>query len=1216
MTQFSIDVTVNTRPVERGMDRVDRRLKKTSRESEKLITATESKRALRAIQAEVDRTAGKIAGAFDTKFLRGLLGFTGLGIVVREVLQLGDAFTDAQNRLRLLVDGEEQLARKTQRLFDIARETRSSFEGTAELYQRVGLAAKSLGQNSADLERVVTNVNRAIILSGASAKEANNGLIQLAQGIAANRLSGDELRSVLEQLPKVADIIAKSMTETNKALGLTGEAAEVTRGELRDLGAAGKISGEVVLKAFDDLATTEELTAQFAKTVPTLSQSFVVLKNSTIEVFAAINSGVPILTGLAKGVLLLADSLMALAIASVAAAPLAAIAAWQTYSLSIKSARNEQATAAAVAYQLARAEQAEATVAIELAAAKVAQAQATLSQVRAGNAYLGTVVSETVATEALAAANLQLEAAQTAQLAATGRMAAASARATRPIGVMATVFSKLKGALVGMVNAVLSPVGFVAALLGAGVALRSFRSQLSASDTALGRFAILFNAGIDNIKEGLQSLADSRAGQAVISFFTTIADVVQAAFSASLFDEFVESALAAQTALDQLFKSDEEIKEEERIARLTASTLGLGDSIRTVTDLKIAQYHAGVKLARAQAEVANATRTQEEAAAALAESLDTILTKQSDQLDFLSDQIAGGKAYADILKAQREAERKASEDGATLDASTRARIGSNQELIAAMTVVNSVLSGSRTETQKLAEQMDLVAIAFEAGEISVAQLDVVMSALTRKMEEANAKAAKSADVFGNLRREIVDQINDLQNATRTSEAYAEAQVAIREANRELSEKGMPLLNAEQKEQIRTLTEVNKGLEVYSEQVSDSMTEAEKYAENLRLVEAALTAGLLTQEEYANYVRDTTKALEELNETADVFGTLRLGLVDQINDLQNATRTSEAYAEAQALIREANRELADEGLPALNVEQKEQIRTLVQAVQGLEAYKSAVEDASTPLQQYQSQLEAVQAAYAAGALSLAEYQEYIRLTSQQFRALNDIEFTFDERLLEGVRSAMSSIEEINISALNAVADAGARASVTAINSLAEMAAGGEATFKDLMASILTIFRDVINQMIADLIRLQIQQAIVGFFTGPGSGVLLPGGSALPGVTADNFGSAIDFGPLAGARAHGGTTHSMSRPYLVGEEGPELFFPGRTGTVMPNQETMKALMGTNSQAGPTEAPSVNVAAPQVNVTNVLDAQDVVRKGLTDSMIIEAISRNQAQVRQELN
>ena len=313
MTQFNIDVVVNTRPVERGMDRVDRRLEKTSQKSKKLINATATKRALRAIQTEVDATGNKIAGAFDTKFLRGLFGFTGLGIVVREILQLGDAFTDAQNRLRLLVDGEEELTQKTRRLFEIARETRSSFSGTAELYQRVGLAAKSLGQNSADLERVVTNVNRAIILSGASAKEAENGLIQLAQGIAANRLSGDELRSVLEQLPKVADVIAKSMTETNIALGKTGKDALVTRGQLRDLGAQGKITVEVVLKAFDNLATTDQLAAQFSKTVPTLSQALTVLGNSTIDVFASLNQGVPIMTGLAQATLLLADSLKVLA---------------------------------------------------------------------------------------------------------------------------------------------------------------------------------------------------------------------------------------------------------------------------------------------------------------------------------------------------------------------------------------------------------------------------------------------------------------------------------------------------------------------------------------------------------------------------------------------------------------------------------------------------------------------------------------------------------------------------------------------------------------------------------------------------------------------------------------------------------------------------------------------------------------------------------------
>ena len=1216
MTQFNIDVVVNTRPVERGMDRVDRRLEKTSQKSKKLINATATKRALRAIQTEVDATGNKIAGAFDTKFLRGLFGFTGLGIVVREILQLGDAFTDAQNRLRLLVDGEEELTQKTRRLFEIARETRSSFSGTAELYQRVGLAAKSLGQNSANLERVVTNVNRAIILSGASAKEAENGLIQLAQGIAANRLSGDELRSVLEQLPKVADVIAQSMTETNIALGKTGRDALVTRGQLRDLGAQGKITGAVVLKAFDNLETSERLAAQFAKTVPTLSQAFVVLGNSTIDVFASLNQGLPIMTGLAKLTLLLADSLKILAGAAIAAAPLALIAAWERYSISIKSAKAAQLAAASTSSLLAKAELAEASALVESAAAKVAQAEATLRQARTGSAYLGVLVSEVEATQALALANLELEAAQTRQLGSIGRIESAAARAAKPVGLLATLFSKLKLALIGLLNAFLSPLGFVAALAGTVISLRAFRVELESSETVFGRMATAINAGLDKIRDGFLALADTRVGEIVVGTFKEIARAAEIAFSAQTFDRMAESAIRASFAIKNAFKSTEEIEAQDKLARQMASALGeLGREVKTAADFQVAAYKLSIRMTQSRAAETKAAQDLAEAEASLAEALSTLTNKQEDQLRYLQDQIAGGKEYADILKAQAEAQRAAEGEGLSLDASTRAQVGSTQELIGALSTVNSVLRGAETDTQKLERQMDLVSLAFERGAIDVQTLDTAMGILTESMRKANEESRKTKDTFGELQTEIEDSITELIDAVEVGEAYAEAQKLIRDANSEAAN-GAAKLTEAQEDLVRTLVIAREGLSVYKDLIEDNITPTEEYQRKTLLLKAAFDESLLSFEEYQRALALASKELaeagKEAERAADPFGDLRLEIVDSINDMQNAIRTSQAYADAQAMIRTTSRKLKEEGLSPLTAEQKEQIRTLVSARDGLAAYQSVVNESISPLTAFQREQAAVKAALDANLITLDEYNHFLTLTAANFANLNATPLTFNERLAEGVKDSMATIEEINISALNAVADAAAQASVTAINGLADMAAGSETTFKDVMASILRIFRDVINQMIADMIRLQVQQQLVGLLGAGTMNAVNPAfQSAIPNAS---FGGGLF--DVAGARAHGGTVHGNSKPYLVGEEGPELFFPGRTGTVMPSPETMKALMGTQAPAAAAAPSNVNVAAPQVNLTNVLDSQEIVARGLTDDMIVEAIERNSSRIQSTLN
>jgi len=221
------------------------------------------------------RALGKVEAASDR--LRNSLRntFTGIGfaLVIREIVKLTDTFTNLQNRLRVVTADTSQLEAVTNELFDISRKTRSSFEGTVELYSRLAISAKELGVSQKELTQFTKSMNEAIILSGASGREANAGLIQLSQGIASGALRGDELRSVLEQLPIVADVIAKQM--------------KVTRGELRALGATGAITANLILEAFKN--SREELQERFGKTIPTISQSFQVLRNSLVFLIGNFN---------------------------------------------------------------------------------------------------------------------------------------------------------------------------------------------------------------------------------------------------------------------------------------------------------------------------------------------------------------------------------------------------------------------------------------------------------------------------------------------------------------------------------------------------------------------------------------------------------------------------------------------------------------------------------------------------------------------------------------------------------------------------------------------------------------------------------------------------------------------------------------------------------------------------------------------------------------
>ncbi len=240
---------------------------------------------------DIGKGAKKTGGA--VRLLQGALGLLAAGALIRSMIQLSDTFTNIQNRLRTVTDSTEELVAVTNELFLISERTRSSFEATAEVYARVALASKDLGISQKRTLEFTESLNQAVILSGASATEAQAGLLQLSQGLASGTLRGDELRSVLEQLPVVADVIAKHMG--------------ITRGELRLMGQEGKISAEIVLDAF--ASAREELAERFGETVPTIGQAFTLLRNNVIRLVGEFTTGSGASSAFAEAIMMIASNI-------------------------------------------------------------------------------------------------------------------------------------------------------------------------------------------------------------------------------------------------------------------------------------------------------------------------------------------------------------------------------------------------------------------------------------------------------------------------------------------------------------------------------------------------------------------------------------------------------------------------------------------------------------------------------------------------------------------------------------------------------------------------------------------------------------------------------------------------------------------------------------------------------------------------------------------
>jgi len=232
-------------------------------------------------------------------FIRTAAAFAGISFGGAAIVQASDAYTVLENKLRNVVDSERQLVTVTKEVFDVANRTRAPVQDTAQAFQRFDLALKQLGASQQESLQLTETVNKALVLSGSTTNEQASALLQLSQAFNKGKLDGDEFRTVMELMPSVADAIAKQL--------------KVTRGELLELAPQGKITAQVMRDAFAN--AREEIAGKFAKTIPTLGQSFVVLKNSATQFFGEINKRLGITEAMSKGFLFLADNMKAVGVA-------------------------------------------------------------------------------------------------------------------------------------------------------------------------------------------------------------------------------------------------------------------------------------------------------------------------------------------------------------------------------------------------------------------------------------------------------------------------------------------------------------------------------------------------------------------------------------------------------------------------------------------------------------------------------------------------------------------------------------------------------------------------------------------------------------------------------------------------------------------------------------------------------------------------------------
>ena len=113
-----------------------------------------------------------------------------------------------------------------------------------------------------DVARITETVTKAVAMSGANAEEAQRALNQFGQALNTGALKGQDLNSILSQTPGLTDAISEGMG--------------VASGSLKELGAAGKLTNEMVITSLQKVASSVD--RKYAETATLISSSFDLVK--------------------------------------------------------------------------------------------------------------------------------------------------------------------------------------------------------------------------------------------------------------------------------------------------------------------------------------------------------------------------------------------------------------------------------------------------------------------------------------------------------------------------------------------------------------------------------------------------------------------------------------------------------------------------------------------------------------------------------------------------------------------------------------------------------------------------------------------------------------------------------------------------------------------------------------------------------------------------
>lgn len=217
------------------------------------------------------RGANQAAAAYSRLggIVRAVLG----GIGVSMLMGMADDWASVEGRVSLTTKSVEEQKYVMDELFKSAQRNRQEFTATADLFQKVARNKDDLGLSTDQTLQLTDVIGKSMVIGGGDAGAQQAALLQLGQALSSGTLRGDELNSILEQSPRLAQAIAN-------AFG-------VPVGKLREMGKEGKLTSKELAQGL--LKQADKLNEEFERMPKTFSGSFTIIRNKLGQIVSNLN---------------------------------------------------------------------------------------------------------------------------------------------------------------------------------------------------------------------------------------------------------------------------------------------------------------------------------------------------------------------------------------------------------------------------------------------------------------------------------------------------------------------------------------------------------------------------------------------------------------------------------------------------------------------------------------------------------------------------------------------------------------------------------------------------------------------------------------------------------------------------------------------------------------------------------------------------------------